>query len=254
VTVAEEDETAPLENPVEEGRRVVEDADDRDLVVRTIGGTAIDEKCETMQEEPFEREYRDVDFVTTREYESHVTTLMTDLGYEENKRLNTMHRYRMEFFDPVNERKADYIIDKFRFSHSWGLRDRVERDHPTMPIEDLLLSKLQIAEISDRDVRDVIAMMNDHPIATEPDEDAIDASYVADLCRRDWGLYKTTTMNLERVEEYLRNHDLPIDQSRLQDRATTLYNAIEEEPKTIRWKLRSLLGERKQWYKRPELS
>lgn len=248
------EETEPLEDPIAEGRRVIDRAAESDLTVRLIGGTAIREHSESAKQPPFEREYRDVDFVTVREDEDDVVDLMLDLGYEENERLNRMHRYRLEFHDPVNDRKADYIIDRFDFSHEWGLRDRVDEDAPTVPIEDLLLSKLQIYEISDRDIRDIIAMLNDHPIESREDPEAIDPGYVADLCRSDWGLYKTTTVNLDRVAAYLESNDVPIDEDRLHDRVEALGTEIESAPKTVRWKLRSIVGERKRWYKRPELS
>lgn len=244
----------PLADPIEEGRRVVEAAREEGLLVRSIGGTAIWEHSETMHDEPFARDYRDVDFVTTREDKDAVIAFMQELGYEQNERFNTMHRFQLEFQDPVNERKADYIVDRFRFCHSWSLRERIELDYPTVPIEDLLLSKLQIAEISDRDIRDIIAMFNDHPVGSDVETDAIDADYISGLCQSDWGLYKTTTMNLDRVESYLSEEDLPIDEARLSGRVDALREAIETEPKTIRWKLRSLVGERKQWYRRPELS
>ncbi len=246
--------TEPLSDPIEEGRRVVEAADEEGLMVRSIGGTAIWEHSETMHEEPFARDYRDVDFVTTREDKDAVIEFMIELGYEQNERFNAMHRFQLEFHDPVNGRKADFIVDKFRFCHSWSLRDRIDRDYPTVPIEDLLLSKLQIAEISDRDVRDIIAMFGDHEVGHDVGTDAIDAGYVAGLCQGDWGLYKTTTMNLDRVESYLADEDLPIDKARLSGRVDALREAIESEPKSIRWKLRSIVGERKQWYRRPEVS
>lgn len=246
-------DTEPLADPVEEGLRVVEAADERGLTVRTIGGTAIWQQSETAREQPFKRPYRDVDFVTVREDEDDAVDLMLELGYEPNKRLNTMHRYRLEFFDPVNDRKADYIVDRFQFSHEWSLRDRVEVDYPTVPVEDLLLSKLQIAEISDRDIRDILAMVVDHPVGDGEEVDVVDAGYVADLVRADWGLYKTLTMNLDRVESYLEANEPPLEESTVRSRLGTLRTAIEDVPKTLRWKLRSIIGERKQWYRRPEV-
>ncbi len=243
----------PLSDAVEEAARVVDAADDRGLTVRLIGGTAIYHHAETAREGPFKRGYRDVDFVGTREEETAIVDLMEELGYEANDRFNTMRRFRLEFTDPANERKADYIIDRFDFCHSWGLRDRIDRDHPTLPIEDLLLSKLQIFEVSDRDVRDMIAMLVDHPVEPEDDTERIDPEYIADLCCEDWGLCKTVTMSLDRIEEYTRNNDLAVREDRVLERVDSIRSGIEDRPKTLRWKLRSLIGERKQWYKRPEL-
>lgn len=246
-------QTEPLSDPIEESQRVIEAADEAGLTVRLIGGTAIYQHAETAREEPFKRGYRDVDFVATREEEDDVVDLMVELGYDANERFNTMRRFRLEFFDPVNERKADYIVNRFDFCHTWDLRDRIDRDHPTIPIEDLLLSKLQIVEVSDRDVRDIVAMIADHPVEVTEDTESIDPDYIADLCSGDWGLFKTVTMSLDRVEEYVGDNDLPLDQQRLSSRVEKLRSTIEDRPKTVRWKLRSLIGERKQWYKKPEL-
>ncbi|MFB6207279.1 MAG: hypothetical protein ABEJ05_12215 [Haloglomus sp.] len=246
-------ETQLLADAPEEAIRVVEAADERGLTVRLIGGTAIYHHAATAREPPFKRGYRDVDFVARREEEDEVTDLMLDLGYEANERFNTMRRFRLEFSDPVNERKADYIIDRFDFCHSWSLRDRIERDYPTIPIEDLLLSKLQIVEVSDRDVRDMIAMLADHPVEATDDTEAIDPEYIAGLCSGDWGLYKTVTMSLDRVDEYVASNDLPLDEAEIADRNDALRTSIEEASKSLRWKLRSLVGERKQWYNQPEL-
>lgn len=246
-------ETELRSDPIEESERVIETAEERDLAVRLIGGTAIYQHAETAREEPFKRNYRDVDFVCTREEEEDVVEMMKELGYDSNKRFNTMRRFRLEFIDPVNDRKADYIIDTFDFCHSWSLRERINRDYPTVPIEDLLLSKLQIVDVSDRDVRDIIAMVADHPVEESEDTETITSSYIAELCASDWGLSKTVRMSLDRIEEYVRNHDLAIDEAQITSRVDALRTAIEDQPKTLRWKLRSLVGERKKWYKQPEL-
>lgn len=253
VAYVTENQSEPLVDAVAEGRRVVEAGDERDLTIRLIGGTAINRHSETAREEPFKRGYRDVDFVGTREEEDELIDLMTDLGYEANKRFNTMRRFRLEFTDPVNERKADYILDKFDFCHQWGLQDRIEKDYPTVPIEDLLLSKLQIVEVSDRDVRDMIAMLADHPVAEDDDTEVVDPMYIAGLCSRDWGLWKTVTMSLDRVNDYVADNDLPLDEELIDSRIESLETAIDGQPKSFRWKLRSIVGEHKQWYKRPEL-
>ncbi|MFC6874256.1 hypothetical protein [Halobellus marinus] len=247
-------QTEPRSDPVKEAKRVVETADDRDLTVRMIGGTAINRHAETAREEPFKRGYRDVDFVIRREEEDETVEMMEELGYEPSERFNTMRRFRLEFTDPVNERKADYIIDRFDFCHTWSLRDRIDEDYPTVPIEDLLLSKLQIVEVSDRDVRDIIAMLTDHPIESGADDtEIINSEYIADLLGGDWGLWRTVTYSLDRVQEYVDSNDLPVDESELDSRMEALRDEIDDHPKSLRWKLRSIVGEHKQWYKQPEL-
>jgi hypothetical protein len=246
-------QTDPRTDAIDEGQRVIETADDRGLTVRLIGGTAIYQHSAAARG-AFKRDYRDVDFVGYRAEEAELVELMTELGYEDNERFNTMRRYRLEFLDPVNERKADYILDRFDFCHQWSLQHRLGRDHPTIPIEDLLLSKLQIVEGSDRDVRDILAMLTDHPVEPDAeDPETIDPRYVSELTSGDWGLCKTVTMSLDRVKRYADGEDLPVDRGPIDRRIEQLRDAIEDRPKSLRWKLRSIVGERKQWYKRPEL-
>ena len=72
----------------------------------------------------------------------------------------------------------------------------------------------------------------------------------------DWGWWRTSTGNLDRVVELGRGelarlipagapHD-PIEQ------AVALRTHVDEMPKTLRWKIRSKVGERVQWYELPE--
>jgi hypothetical protein len=246
-------QNAPLEDPVAESDRIVEAAADREVTVRKIGGTAIHDRSETAREEPFKRSYRDVDFVGYRSDEAAIESLMADMGYESNERFNTMRPHRLEFVDPDHDRKADFILDQFRFSHAWSLADRLEIHDRTVPIEDLLLSKLQIAEISDRDIRDILSILAEYPVREGAGTEAIDQTYVAELCRTDWGLWKTLSINLETVREYLQEESPPIDVEAVDERVHALETAIEEVPKSLKWKLRSLIGERKRWYRRPEL-
>jgi len=92
-------ESEPLEHPVAEGQRVIDAAKEAGLTVRLIGGTAIRDHSESAREEPFERGYRDVDFVIVREDKNDVIDLMIELGYEENEQINRLRRYRLEFHD-----------------------------------------------------------------------------------------------------------------------------------------------------------
>src|SRR6202035_3221723 len=72
--------------------------------------------------------------------------------------------------------------------------------HPyTLPPADLLLTKLQIVELTDKDHRDLLTLFLEHEIG-ERDEDEISGAYVASLCAGDWGLWRTVTRNLERLE------------------------------------------------------
>jgi len=68
------------------------------------------------------------------------------------------------------------------------------------------------------------------------------------LCSLDWGLYKTTSINLGRVEE-LVNKELSEDERNLVlSRVREIRRAFEEMPKPIAWQLRDRVGTRVKWY------
>jgi hypothetical protein len=241
----------PLKDPIEEASRLLEEAKKRNLTIRLIGGLAIFYHCKTAGREPFKRGYRDIDFVGLKSQSAGINQFMKDLGYEPNERYNIVRTHRAMYFDLDNEREIDYLLDIFEMCHRWDLRQRLKVDYPTIPIEDLLLSKLQIVEVSERDIKDTIAILADHPLGGG-DPERIDPEYIANLCSEEWGLYKTVTMSVNRIKNYLAEVKLPIDVKEIQNRLDELLAKIEQHPKSTRWKLRSLLGEKTKWYEMPE--
>ena len=72
----------------------------------------------------------------------------------------------------------------------------------------------------------------------------LDAPYIAGLCARDWGLWRTVTGNLERLRQ-----GLPAPAA---GRLRGLAAAIAAQPKTAAWRLRAVIGDRVPWYELPE--
>ena len=56
-----------------------------------------------------------------------------------------------------------------------------------------------MVEITEREYRDIISLINDHEITDTETPDAINGQYLARLCGDDWGIYKTFTINLENI-------------------------------------------------------
>jgi tellurite resistance protein len=129
------------------------------------------------------------------------------------------------------------------------LEDRLEIDTLTLPLAELLLGKLQIVKINDKDLVDMIALLLEHRLG-EGDEDAINVARVAALCAEDWGLWRTTTMNLEKLERFAESHaKLDQDQkARLAASIEALRRRLDAEPKPLAWRMRARIGERVKWY------
>jgi hypothetical protein len=131
---------------------------------------------------------------------------------------------------------VDLLADEFRFCHRFDLRSDVlaaTNEHGTLSLALLLLTKLQFiqripaedqAKVPDRmlvpfgrhdiligpegkDVRDVLALLLDHPVAEEPG--GISPSRLEKLVSSDWGLWRTVSLNLQMITQSPFLRDLP---------------------------------------------
>jgi hypothetical protein len=201
----------------------------------------------------FEREYADLDWITARRSSADAQRFFEVMGYRPHVRFNAIHgQERLLFFDEQHDRQVDVLIGVFRMSHEIRFGKRLALEPVTVPLADLLLTKLQIIELNEKDVRDALALLYDHPIEDE-DGDAINAAHIARLCANDWGLWRTFTANLDALGDHLGRYDLSDeDKRRIEDRIVELQKRIEQEPKSFGWKMRAKIGDRKRWYDLPE--
>jgi len=152
-----------------------------------------------------------------------------------------------------NMRRVDIFLDVFEMCHKFDFRDRLELEPRTISVSDLLSTKLQIVEINEKDIKDILVMLLDHDISVEESADKINASYIAKLCAEDWGIYKTFTTNLNRTPEFAQRLSLNDEQrTRIIERAESIRKSIESAPKSMGWKMRATVGERRRWYELPE--
>jgi hypothetical protein len=141
------------------------------------------------------------------------------------------------------------FFDELEFCHRIPLEGRLEADRPTIPLAELLLSKLQIVKLNEKDVVDTILLLLDHELG-EGDADVIDVARIAGLCADDWGLWRTLTMNLEKVRAFAAGYpQLDADQqARVTASAGELKRAVDATPKPLAWRMRDRVGDRRQWW------
>ncbi len=136
--------------------------------------------------------------------------------------------------------------------HVIPISDRLELDPLTVPLAELMLTKLQIVELTERDQRDIYNLAYHHELR-EGDSTAIEADYIASLCAKDWGLWRTTRATVERCVANVGTYGLEAEATdRITVRLTSLWKRIDEAPKSTKWKLRSRVGDRVRWYEEPE--
>ena len=238
---------------VAEAQRLLDRAEDRGLPLRVLGGVAIRLRAPGELPPALGRTYGDADFMTAKGASGEAQKFFRDEGYEPHVAFNALHgTERLLFFDEGNERQVDVFVGSFNMSHKVPVADRLELEPRTLPLAELLVTKLQIAELNEKDVRDAFALFHGHAV-NEGDGDSINAAHVAKLCSTDWGLWRTLTGNLDACRGFVDRYDFSEEErSRIRARIGELLERIEREPKSRGWRLRARIGERKRWYTTPE--
>jgi hypothetical protein len=244
--------TAILEDIVAEGGRLLALADDRDVDLRLLGGVAVRLHAPEVPA-ALDRQYKDLDIAIPKKASGPLDDLLRNAGYNPHVSFNAMHaRERGLFFDDDHGRQVDVFVDSFRMCHAIPLADRFAVEKGTVPLAELLLTKLQIIELNEKDIRDTVLLLHGHEISDHDDE-TVNGARVAQLCASDWGLWRTITANLERCREHIDDYDLPApEREQIADRFGEIMERVEAEPKSRGWKLRAKVGERKRWYDLPE--
>jgi hypothetical protein len=240
---------APVADSKEEAARILAAAEADGFPLRLLGGLAIYFQCPSAQSDArLQRAYKDFDFVTLGKWGTKTRALFARLGYAPNQAFNALHGYqRLLFWDTTHERQVDIFIDRMQMCHTLDFRSRLQLATRTLSLADLLLTKLQIIEINEKDLIDIMALFQDHEVG-ESDQ-TLNASYIARLTATDWGLYKTLTTNLSKARAFAVEQAFS---EQIPARVEKLLAAIEAQPKSLVWKTRAMVGERVRWYELPE--
>lgn len=245
-----------LSDVEQEMRRIVSEAEKQDIFLRLIGGLAFKVHCPHAAHRALERAYPDIDFVTDKASARQLLDFLPAMGYTPNKTLNTLSGdQRQLYYDEPNNRQIDIFIGDFEMCHKLPMRDRVLHVEPlTVPLAELFLSKAQIVELNRKDVLDLLALLLDHEVGPSDDE-TINVDIIADLCAKDWGLYTTISLNIQKLMAILEQEDLGLDDDPLKtirQRLAAIQQAMEAAPKSMAWKLRAKIGTRVRWYQEVE--
>jgi hypothetical protein len=228
------------------------------IVLRLLGSLAFNLQCKGNAHVQAElgRAYTDIDFAGYSKQARYVTPFFEKLGFNEDREVNTLFGgTRMIFNHPETGLHVDVFFDKLNFCHDVDFTGRLELDSLTIPRSDLILEKMQIVKINEKDIIDTIMMLLEYPW-TESDTDGVDLSHIAAVCAGDWGWWRTLTMNLGKVDQLAQTYDaLSVEQKLLvAARVHEALERIETTPKSKRWKMRSMIGDRKKWYQEIDAS
>lgn len=247
----------PLADFIEEALRIVEEAKKQGISLRVMGATAFRLHCPKHLEihKALGRELSDIDFVGYSKQHEKIKKLFQNLGYVMRPltlavaHLGARHIY----IDRVNKRIVDVFLDKLVMCHEINFKGRLEMDYPTIPLAELLLQKMQIVKLTEKDVKDVIILLREHDIGAS-DKETVNVIHIAELLSRNWGFYYTFTTNLKKIKSLLPKYEVLTNEDKrdIETKIDQLIEVIEKTPKSIGWKLRARIGTSKKWYREVE--
>jgi hypothetical protein len=227
--------------------------ENKHVIMRLIGALAFRTHCPKYGyiQDKLGRKFTDFDFASYPRFVRDIRRILTELGYEEDKQVTQLFGdRRMLFHDPAFGRHTDVFFNSLDFCHPVSFIGRLEAEELTIPLAELLLEKMQIVQINEKDLIDSIMLLREHPIG-DVDKETVNAVVITRILGNDWGYWRTFTGNLKLLDETLDRYDELSDEDRqaVRKRIEELKNRIEAGPKTLLWKARAQIGERVKWYK-----
>jgi hypothetical protein len=253
----------PAEVMVEEAQRIVGAADARSIPLRLFGGVGVRLHCNhssmvTRLErsalgrgETSAQAFGDLDFACYWPYHRRVEETMASLGYPKRRPTLGDTQLRQIYFHPQGWFHVDVLYDALKMNHDVRFKGRLELHTPTLPATDLLLTKLQVVELTPKDLVDCALLLGAHPLGTR-DGESIDARYIANRLMERWGFYHTATINLARIESFTRARLDEGDGDQVLARLQGLRGQVDRAVRFPAWRVRALLGTRVPWYRTVE--
>ena len=194
----------------------------------------------------------DIDFMGYSSEINQANRLFIDtLGYKPDPSVAYSQEYGVKrlIYHHDNGVMAENFLDELHMAHHLDFKDRLQLDYPTISLVDLLLSKLQIQQLTEKDTKDIIILLAEHDLGSQ-DREKIDITYLLKLIRENWGLFYTAQNNLLKAKAFLGQLGEINSDTRdtVEKGIHTIIERIETEPKTIRWKARAKIGTRMKWY------
>ena len=237
---------------IQYANNIVNEGNKRGILLRLLGSVAFSIHCPMYGkfQEKAQRNFTDLDFAAYISHSKTIRNILETMGFVENR--ETAFAYaqsRLVYNHPNTGLHIDVFIDKLDFCHQIPWAGRLEVDNPTIPLAELFLEKMQIVHLNEKDVVDTIMLIREHSIG-DGDLEIINADLISTMCAKDWGLWRTVTMNLMKVDENLYgyhwlSHE---DQEIVHSRIVEIQRIINASPKSLKWTMRNKIGDKVKWY------
>ncbi|MDH5663617.1 MAG: hypothetical protein OEY90_04035 [Candidatus Bathyarchaeota archaeon] len=260
---------------LQEAETIVKEAEKKGIILRIMGGLGVAMHCQEFRDFAMKlgrtgtgvvkgQEYSDIDFMAYRKHRNKIKDFFSDMEYAKRRAtLSSAASERQIYYHPKGWFYVDVFYDRLIVAnHPVDFRGRLELDHPTITVTDMLLEKIQMWEaFSSKDLKDCLILLRTHKIEEKGEKESIDASYIAKLLSEDWGFWYTATTNLKKIKRFISEIDklgaeAEIDSSLFEKedreeiigKIESLLERIDRESKSFKWKMRSKVGTTKRWY------
>jgi len=253
---------------LDEALKIVCEADRNDATLRIVGALAVRLHCQDhealhigLKRLEDERSFTDIDLAGYSKQKHTIRQVMEDrLGFKTSAQALLMRgRERLIYNHPQGLYQVDVFLDCLRFSHdvcfgSDPRKGRLGLDFPTITPTDILLCKIQIHDIAEKDVKDLLTILRAHDLSLEEAKDMINTSYIASLLAEDWGFWYDSKANLRKAASFAKDYHLKgmLTQEDLADisiKINRLISHIESQPKTREWINQERKGPGKKWWR-----
>ena len=231
-------------------RSLIEAGTAEDVTMRLLGGLAVYALAPSARRPPLARAYRDFDLAVPAKRGPAASRVLEAAGLVPDRHFNALHGARRMVFTAPEGYGVDLLIGTFEMCHALAIEDRLGDDPTTIAPADLLLTKLQIVAIEPKDLADATALLLDVEPATAGGSIDVDR-FVAPL-GEDWGFFHTVELNLPKVRSFAETTLEGAQAEVVGERVDALGRAMAAAPKSMRWRIRSRVGERVVWYETPE--
>lgn len=241
---------------LDEAKTLVEEAGRKGLTLRVMGGMAIymhSREFETLWKNLARlgaKAFTDIDFVAYGKQRNQLMEFITSKGYKTDPRFLYQFGKSRHIFFGGRVPMVEIFYDELAMNHTIPYAGRLEKDTPTVPLGELMMQKLQIVKINEKDIKDLIVLLRAHDVGEGDDHKVNIAVFDHVDMFNDWGWYYTATTNLTKLKSKLPEYPQLSEEDRavVSQRIDRLLAHVESKPKSFKWKMRAKVGTKTMWY------
>ncbi len=244
-------------DPLPEAISLAQGAADAGLGLKLLGGLAVRVICPDLP--PRLRAGQDIDFACLSRGRKDVAEFLARSGCAPDRRFNSLNGDRQMYFTAPSGRPIDVMVDRLNMCHVLDFRPTFAALPLTLAAMDILLSKLQVVELNEKDARDIVQLLAGVQVGSQdlpkPDGPVLDTERFGRLLAGDWGWWRTVTGNLEKLPALVDDKPELVPPGVPYDplaQAAQLLELARSVPKSMKWKVRAGVGDRVRWFELPE--